>query len=264
MNQREIGTEFEVWSTFVMSKPRVGSDYKVQEDMGLVMTGLRDRFSQACIERAEAQSPGTEEMDREKLYPFVAAMYRVTWEEVQIAIQEWQETRMIAGRLVSKRSKDQMPFISFPWLFETDLGRIATSATAAAMQLGVLPAVPAVSQATSVDEAMTCVAASLEDGRLYHRGDEVFVTTLDVEPEAEESSSISGWATTPAESDVEASTEKLPPAEGSSMEAVEKAEESEVEEIEDEVEIIEEEIEDGKVTSCLTALHRLAVDSDDE
>ncbi|KAK9775173.1 putative RNA dependent RNA polymerase-domain-containing protein [Seiridium cardinale] len=238
MNQREIGTEFEVWSTFVMSKPRVGSDYKVQEELGLVMMGLRDRFTQACIGQAEAEDPETQEIDRAKLYPFIAAMYHVTWEEVQIVLQEWQETRVIGGRLVPKRRKDQTPFISFPWLFEADLGRIATSATAEATESEPLPSVPKIVQATSIEEAMGCVAACVEDGRLFHRGEEIFMTTLDVEPMADEDPISSG-----SSSNDLATTEAV-------VEEVEKEEDVEME--------VEVEIEDVQVTS---GLERLGLDS---
>ncbi|KAI0552280.1 RNA dependent RNA polymerase-domain-containing protein [Xylaria curta] len=105
MNQREIGTEFEVWSTFVLTKPRVGSEYQMQETMGPIIANHRDRFRKACIRVAGSREP-------EVLYPFVAAAYRVTWEAVQV------------GRM--ERTADRcVPFISFPWVFEQELGRIA-------------------------------------------------------------------------------------------------------------------------------------------
>ncbi|KAJ8108289.1 hypothetical protein ONZ43_g6472 [Nemania bipapillata] len=101
MNQRELGTEFEVWSTFVLTKPRVGSEYKMQETMGPLIANHRERFRNACIRVARSREP-------EVLYPFIAAAYRVTWEAVQVA-----------------KPNGTMPFISFPWIFEQELGRIA-------------------------------------------------------------------------------------------------------------------------------------------
>ncbi|KAI1149953.1 RNA dependent RNA polymerase-domain-containing protein [Nemania diffusa] len=101
MNQRELGTEFEVWSTFVLTKPRVGSEYKIQETMGPIIANHRERFRNACIHVAGSREPAV-------LYPFIAATYRVTWEEVQ-----------------GHKSGEPMPFISFPWIFEQELGRIA-------------------------------------------------------------------------------------------------------------------------------------------
>ncbi|KAI1738113.1 RNA dependent RNA polymerase-domain-containing protein [Xylaria scruposa] len=105
MNQREIGTEFEVWSTFVLTKPRVGSEYQMQETMGPIIANHRDRFRKACIRVAGSHEP-------EVLYPFVAAAYRVTWEAVQV------------GR-IGRTADQRVPFISFPWVFEQELGRIA-------------------------------------------------------------------------------------------------------------------------------------------
>ncbi|KAI0099828.1 RNA dependent RNA polymerase-domain-containing protein [Nemania sp. FL0031] len=109
MNQRELGTEFEVWSTFVLTKPRVGNDYKMQETMGPIIANHRERFRNACIRVAGSREPKV-------LYPFIAAAYHVTWEAVQVAIREAQ------GRLTVGQP---MPFISFPWVFEQELGRIA-------------------------------------------------------------------------------------------------------------------------------------------
>ncbi|KAI0384362.1 RdRP-domain-containing protein [Hypomontagnella monticulosa] len=114
MNQYDIKTEFEVWSTFVLSKPRVGSEYKRQETMEPVMTNHRERFREACIKAAGSREPET-------LYPVIAATYYVTWEEVQIALREQPAERREASNL------SEMPLISFPWVFESELGRIATS-----------------------------------------------------------------------------------------------------------------------------------------
>lgn len=104
MNQWEIGTEFEVWSTFIVDKPRSGSDYRMQETMGPVITNHRERFRNACIRVAGSRDPVV-------LYPFIAAAYRVTWEAVEVA----------------RLHNEQEPLISFPWIFERNLGQIATS-----------------------------------------------------------------------------------------------------------------------------------------
>ncbi|KAI1815431.1 RNA dependent RNA polymerase-domain-containing protein [Poronia punctata] len=129
MNQREIGTEFEVWSTFVMTRPRAGSEYQMQETMGLIMAAHRERFRDACIKVAGSREP-------EVLYPFIAAVYRVTWEAVQAAIQ--------AGNHRDNNGANQerpMPFISFPWIFDQELGRIANGP--ADYRLDKMPEVPA-------------------------------------------------------------------------------------------------------------------------
>jgi RNA-dependent RNA polymerase len=124
MAQQEINTEFEVWSTFVLSRPRVGSDYKVQEAMAVISNGLKEQFRATCIERAGC----TDGKDFSKLGPFVAAMYKVTKEELDIALAECRMTKMVDGQPRPKRMMQQktMPLISFPWLFEKELGRIAT------------------------------------------------------------------------------------------------------------------------------------------
>jgi RNA-dependent RNA polymerase len=121
MAQLEIKNEFEIWSTFVLSKPRVGTDYKMQEDMANISDALKDRFRNVCIEAAGGK-------ESQQLRPFVAAMYRVTHEEMQIALRECRDKKTIGGKDVPKRKMEPkyMPLISFPWLFHDILGRIAT------------------------------------------------------------------------------------------------------------------------------------------
>lgn len=119
--QQDIKSEFEVWSTFILSKPKVGSDYKLQEEMAVITGALKDRFRLVCIEAAGGK-------DFSILGPFVAAMYKVTKEELDIALAECEAKRVVNGMEVPKRQMrpDTMPLISFPWLFEKELGRIAT------------------------------------------------------------------------------------------------------------------------------------------
>lgn len=121
MGQLEIRTEFEVWTTFVLSKPRVGTDYKVQEKVGREAAALKKQFRDLCIKAAG-------DRDFEKLGPFVAAMYTVTWEETRIALFEARQPHVLPDGTVSYRrvTPRSMPLISFPWLFPTELGRIAT------------------------------------------------------------------------------------------------------------------------------------------
>ncbi|KAI1379993.1 RNA dependent RNA polymerase-domain-containing protein [Hypoxylon crocopeplum] len=108
MNQHDVETEFEVWSTFILTRPRVGSEYKRQESMDPVITSHRQRFKEACTKLAGSRDP-------KSIYPVVAATYRVTWEEVQLVQASRQQ-----------RSTEEMPLISFPWIFEYELGKIAT------------------------------------------------------------------------------------------------------------------------------------------
>jgi RNA-dependent RNA polymerase len=120
-NQQEVKTEFEIWSTFVLSKPRVGSDYKLQEEIGRISESLKDHWRSVCIEKAGGK-------DFSVLGPFVAAMYKVTKEEIDIALAECRTMKIVAGREVPRRKMEpkSMPLMSFPWLFEKELGRIAT------------------------------------------------------------------------------------------------------------------------------------------
>ncbi|KAI0125087.1 RNA dependent RNA polymerase-domain-containing protein [Xylariales sp. AK1849] len=161
MNQREIKTEFEVWSTFVLSRPVVGTDYKVQEDMGIVMVGLRDRFKKTLDEELRDAEDGTIQFEEQK-HRFIAAIYRITWEEVQIALQECRETRLIAGRQIPKRTKNEMPLISFPWLFESELGLIATSPKTEALMLDEVR-IPKIVSADRVAISLDATAASTEE-----------------------------------------------------------------------------------------------------
>jgi len=95
MAQQEIKTEFEVWTTFVLSRPRVGSDYKVQEEMARISETLKEQFRAICIEKAGSK-------DFSVLGPFVAGMYKVTKEELDIALAECRSTKIVGGREVSR------------------------------------------------------------------------------------------------------------------------------------------------------------------
>ncbi|KAH8907794.1 RdRP-domain-containing protein [Coniochaeta sp. PMI_546] len=121
MGQMEIRTEFEVLSTFIMSKPRVGTQYKMHEIVRRETDALRHQFKDECIEAAG----GSREF--KVLAPFVAAMYQVTHEEVQIALYESRAPHIRKdGTQGYRRIKpESMPLISFPWLFDGILGRIA-------------------------------------------------------------------------------------------------------------------------------------------
>jgi hypothetical protein len=138
--------------------------------------------------------------------------------------------------------------------------------------------------AWTIHEAVDSVAATLQDGRLFHRGDEVFLIHQDVEGDNEDTSSSSGQGSTPDESDVEAAMYQLMPAlqptkadtpvppfptPSAIMPAKEKVaavledEENGEEEIE-EVEEIEEEFEDTNVLARRAALQKLTTGSDED
>ena len=108
--QHAINTEFEVWSTFVMQHNHT-SDYKMQEEMAHISGALKDQFRKRCIEIAGGKEYG-------QLAPLVVAMYRVTADEFKNAIEQGRRT-------VHGPENDKMPFVSFPWLFQNTLGKIA-------------------------------------------------------------------------------------------------------------------------------------------
>ncbi|KAK1255987.1 hypothetical protein MKX07_008246 [Trichoderma sp. CBMAI-0711] len=117
-----LETEFELYTSWAMSKPPLGSEYKRQEDLGKEFDAVKQRFRDACIEAAGGH-------DEAKIDRFVAAMYKVTEEEVKIALFEHHRGPtneagvMKPARELQARS---MPLISFPWIFPWVMIRIAT------------------------------------------------------------------------------------------------------------------------------------------
>ncbi|KAI9675025.1 MAG: hypothetical protein M1817_001431 [Caeruleum heppii] len=121
MAQYDIRTEFEIWSTFAMQFINPSKDYKFHEEMGQIASTLKDRYRAACVEQAGSQT-------FEVLGPFVTAMYRVTEEQVNAALEECRAKKIVGGKEVAKRlmKPESMPLISFPWCFPEVLGKIAT------------------------------------------------------------------------------------------------------------------------------------------
>ncbi|KAK4181786.1 putative RNA-dependent RNA polymerase [Triangularia setosa] len=175
----EIRTEFEVWTGFVMSKPRVGSDYKVQEKVGREAAALKEQFRAECIKAAG-------DRDFEKLGPFVAAMYQVTCEEMRIALyQACQPHILLDGttgiRRITARS---MPLVTFPWLFPGELGRLATGRENDLIDLGMgeklrMPRIHEVVNRETLlvaDDTQHLDLRDIDysqtaDGRIVHRGE---------------------------------------------------------------------------------------------
>lgn len=129
MGQHEAPvTEFEIWSTFILSRPRVGSDYKLQENVGREMAALKLRFRAECMEavtgniQTEGFAPASSVVNLEKLDRFVAAMYTVTHNDVRAALRE---RSMPKPNGEGGSEEIQMPLISFPWLFHRELARVA-------------------------------------------------------------------------------------------------------------------------------------------
>lgn len=124
MAQHGIESEFEVWTTFVLSHNHESGDFKIAEELGETVAGIKQQFQELCYEKA-----GTTPMEHswDKIAPFVAAMYTVTANEIAAANTECAQRKLMAGMEVPVRlqTADQMPFMSFPWLFQRELGRIA-------------------------------------------------------------------------------------------------------------------------------------------
>ncbi|KAH0562963.1 hypothetical protein GP486_002476 [Trichoglossum hirsutum] len=120
MAQHDIGTEFEVWSTFVIHHASMSKDYKFHEEMGQISQSLKDRFRKECTTKAGGK-------DFDVLGPFVAAMYTVTKQEVTAALHECHQKKAVGGKEVPLRRMDakSMPLISFPWIFKDIMGKIA-------------------------------------------------------------------------------------------------------------------------------------------
>lgn len=120
MAQHEIRTEFEVWSTFVLNHAGDTKDYKFHEVIGELSNALKYQFREACYQKA-----GGKEFER--IGPFAAAMYQVTFEEMTQAVSECHQVKMVGGQemKVRKMVPASMPLMSFPWLFQGILGKIA-------------------------------------------------------------------------------------------------------------------------------------------
>lgn len=141
MAQKDIESEFEIWSGFSMNKPRVGSDYKAAEDLGRLFRVITTRFRRVCLREAGGSQ------DIARLGPFIAAMYKVTSEEVRIALHEFAlakngvcPTPTSGGggaangtnEAASEPSRGRFnhhiaPLISFPWIFSHELCTIASA-----------------------------------------------------------------------------------------------------------------------------------------
>ncbi|KAF9735292.1 hypothetical protein PMIN06_000626 [Paraphaeosphaeria minitans] len=115
MAKHAIRTEFEAWSVFVLSHNLESRDYTFAEEFGRTIGLLKTRYQELCFEAAGV----TGRHEFEKLALFVTAMYTVTAFEVETAVEE-------AHRLGRSMTPEDMPLMSFPWLFVNELGKIRT------------------------------------------------------------------------------------------------------------------------------------------
>lgn len=119
MAQRNVATEFEIFTAFPLSKPKVGNAYKFSEDIGREAGLLKQAFRDEVYKEMGGQH-------FDIIAPMVAAMYKVTAEEVKIALQEHHRNQKADHGGPKDPSPRSMPIITFPWIFHWVLGRIAT------------------------------------------------------------------------------------------------------------------------------------------
>jgi RNA-dependent RNA polymerase len=118
MAQLGIATEFEVFSAFAMSFNREKKEFTLAEELGAITNAHKNRFREACIKAAGGQSFS-------EFGPFLVAMYKTTEQEVQAALTA-RDQGPPTGPAAEVDNMDDMPLISFPWIFNRELGLIAT------------------------------------------------------------------------------------------------------------------------------------------
>ena len=129
MAQHEIKTEFEVWSTFVMEHSRISNDFKFHEQIGQISNALKQQFRNFCWQKAGGKT-------FEQIAPFVTAMYKTTADEMAEAVRECQQTELVGGyqKPLRRMTATEMPLMSFPWLFQDVLGKIAMNSKRSAKE----------------------------------------------------------------------------------------------------------------------------------
>lgn len=106
-----IRTDFEAWSIFILDHNQGKRGYKLAEEFGSIMEVLKVEHRNTCLEAAGVKSVA----ESDRFEPFVAAMYTVTAQEMEAALCTRKE----------RQKGEDMPFISFPWLFPAELGKLA-------------------------------------------------------------------------------------------------------------------------------------------
>ncbi|KAI2786432.1 hypothetical protein POX_g08817 [Penicillium oxalicum] len=128
MAQYGIRTEFEVWSTFVLSHNSMCRDFRLHEDLGKVVSGLRVGIQARGYKFLGGQR------DFGHVAPLAVAMYRITHQQVQGALatlkgedsyDDQDELEKLPDEVETEISR--LPLISFPWIFDSVLCRVAQS-----------------------------------------------------------------------------------------------------------------------------------------
>ncbi|KAL5332831.1 RNA dependent RNA polymerase-domain-containing protein [Aspergillus crustosus] len=121
MAQHEIKTEFEVWSTFVLSHSNMSKDYKFHEEIGAISSALIAEFRDRVYGEAAGRT-------FELLAPLAVAMYQTTHAEIVAALAKHREENPSNDLLFDSTPApkiEQLPLISFPWILSGVLGQIA-------------------------------------------------------------------------------------------------------------------------------------------
>ena len=190
MTQYGIATDFEVWSTFVMQHDKsIGTAYKLHEVIGQHAASIKETYKRKCHSAAGGRN-------FDSLAPFVAAMYYVTYEEVQ----DCMRSQCITS---SKEARISGVMITFPWLFAAELGQIANDGVVRNVQthadpVGPVLAEPHFSKQTPPKESRRLVSHSPEQDILQtghgemHLGDELilFGDSKDSVPDNETSTDV--------------------------------------------------------------------------
>lgn len=120
MAQYEIPTEFEVWSSWILSHNGSANNYNISEKVGGLADRLRGGFRQHCYEKMGGRF-------LEALAPLVVAMYRVTHEDLvtsqEITQYDDESDYDESENMDSSAIKNSL--ISFPWMFSEYLGKIS-------------------------------------------------------------------------------------------------------------------------------------------
>jgi RNA-dependent RNA polymerase len=118
MAQHKIRTEFEVWSTFVLHHSKAARDFKFHEEIGQHSKTLKDQYYEAFVQEAGGR-------EFERLAPFAVAAYHVTYDEVREVQEAIYKQEQDSDD--SAETPIEMPFISFPWVLQDVLGKVAKS-----------------------------------------------------------------------------------------------------------------------------------------
>lgn len=112
LTQHSIRTEFELWSTFVLEHSKKSHDYKFHEEVGELSRVLKEEYYEAMCKVAGGQ-------DFDHLAPVAVTAYRLTRDQLQTA-KDRAKAQQGDGNPI------EMPFISFPWILQDTLIKIAS------------------------------------------------------------------------------------------------------------------------------------------